>query len=52
MHGMDEYFRIRLSEENKSKRGPTYIYLFNHKGSASFSEIFKGGRENYYGIYL
>lgn len=35
------------------KIGPTYVYLFAHKGSASFTEIFKGGRENYYGnVYL
>lgn len=46
---MDEYFRIRFSQENKWKRGTTFIYLFNHKASASFTEIFKGGRENYYG---
>lgn len=47
---MDEYFRIRLGKENKGKVGPTYAYLFNHKASASFTEIFKGGRENYYGV--
>lgn len=46
---MDEYFRNRLSETNKNEVGPTFVYLFNHKASASFTEIFKGGRENYYG---
>lgn len=49
--GMDEYLRIRLLGGNKrtSKPGPTYVYLFSHKGQASFTEIFKGGRENFYG---
>lgn len=26
-----------------------YVYLFEHRSPASFSELFKGGREDYYG---
>lgn len=47
---MDEYLRIRLSNNKNRKIGTTYVYLFAHKASASFTEIFKGGRENYYGV--
>lgn len=51
--GMDEYLRIRLLGHNKRnstlKVGETYVYLFAQKASASFTEIFKGGAENYYG---
>lgn len=52
--GMDEYLRIRLLGENKrsSKPGPTYVYLFAHKGQASFTEIFQGGKENFYGKWM
>ncbi|XP_055677254.1 juvenile hormone esterase [Lutzomyia longipalpis] len=47
--GFDEYLRIRLTKGDRKKLGPTFVYLFAHKGSASFTEIFKGGRESYYG---
>lgn len=30
-------------------RDQTYFYQFSHKGSASFSEVFVGGAENFYG---
>ncbi|SPP78197.1 venom carboxylesterase-6 [Drosophila guanche] len=43
--GIDEYLRLRLSQSG----GPTYVYLFDHKGAASFSEIFKGERNEFYG---
>ncbi|EDW26881.1 GL14544 [Drosophila persimilis] len=43
--GIDEYLRLRLAE----RAGPTYVYLFDHKGAASFSEIFKGERNEFYG---
>lgn len=51
--GIDEYLRIRLLGGSKqtSKPGPTYVYLFSHKGQASFTEIFEGGRENFYGKF-
>ncbi|KAG5672659.1 hypothetical protein PVAND_002771 [Polypedilum vanderplanki] len=45
-HAMIDYLKLRFSNE---KRAPTYIYLFTHKGAASFSEIFKAGSETYYG---
>ncbi|XP_055308049.1 juvenile hormone esterase isoform X2 [Sitodiplosis mosellana] len=47
LEAMDQYLELRLSHK---KVAPTYVYLFTHKGSASFTEIFKGGRENYYGV--
>jgi len=40
--GIDEYLRLRVSQEGVA---PTYVYLFDHKGAASFTEIFKGGWE-------
>lgn len=43
---MDWYLRLRLSQKSAA---PTYVYLFTHKGSASFTEIFHGGREAYHG---
>lgn len=48
--GFDEYLRIRLTKSKGKRVGSTFVYLFAHKGSASFTEIFKGGRENYYGV--
>lgn len=42
---MNDYLKIRFSQ----KSAPTYVYLFSHKGSCSFTEIFKGGAESYYG---
>ncbi|XP_031627736.1 venom carboxylesterase-6 [Contarinia nasturtii] len=47
LEAMDQYLELRLSHENIA---PTYVYLFTHKGSASFTEIFKGGQENYWGV--
>lgn len=35
--------------EKSVKMPPFYVYLFEHRGPASFSELFKGGREDYYG---
>lgn len=57
MAGFDEYLRNRLLETSDtvssrgsgSSTGPTYVYMFAHKGEATFTEIFHGGRENYYG---
>lgn len=46
LEAMDQYLELRLSHKNIA---PTYAYLFTHKGAASFTEIFKGGRENYWG---
>lgn len=43
---MDLYLQKRIESSNA---GPTYVYLFAHKGSASFTEIFKGG-ETFYGV--
>lgn len=43
---MHQYLELRFAHKNIA---PTYVYLFTHKGSASFTEIFKGGRENYWG---
>lgn len=43
---MNDYLKQRLGNE---KRAKTFVYLFTHKGAASFTEIFKGGAENHYG---
>ncbi|ETN67020.1 juvenile hormone esterase [Anopheles darlingi] len=55
--GMNEYLKIRLlskrtnsTSESSVKVGPTYVYLFAQKASASFTEIFEGGSDNYYGV--
>ncbi|XP_023303516.2 venom carboxylesterase-6 [Lucilia cuprina] len=49
--GIDEYIRLRLKSYKAAPKNvaPTYVYLFEHKGAASFSELFKGGREMFYG---
>ncbi|KAH8289553.1 hypothetical protein KR054_007143 [Drosophila jambulina] len=46
--GIDEYMRLRLNQKDAAV-APTYVYLFDHKGAASFSEIFKGERNEFYG---
>lgn len=46
--GVDEYLQMRLDEQNP-QLAPTYVYLFDHKGAASFSELFKGQRNEFYG---
>ncbi|XP_050088425.1 juvenile hormone esterase [Anopheles aquasalis] len=55
--GMNEYLRIRLLSKKTNitsdanvEVGPTYVYLFAQKASASFTEIFEGGKDNYYGV--
>lgn len=45
MAGVDEYLQLRLDDQ----LAPTYVYLFDHKGAASFSEIFKGAHNEFYG---
>lgn len=49
--GLDEYLRLRLDAlaSKKTPVGSTYVYQFDHKGAASFTEIFEGGKEDYYG---
>ncbi|XP_011200446.2 juvenile hormone esterase [Bactrocera dorsalis] len=47
--GIDEYLRQRVVAEKSVKMPPFYVYLFEHRSPASFSELFKGGREDYYG---
>lgn len=49
-HGVEEYLMKRLSAPRKAQAGSTYVYLFNHKAPASFTELFKGGFEDYYGV--
>ncbi|XP_053950482.1 carboxylic ester hydrolase isoform X1 [Anastrepha ludens] len=47
--GIDEYIRQRVDAKKSLKMPPFYVYLFEHRSPASFSELFKGGREDYYG---
>lgn len=49
LEAMDSYLQLRLAKKSSA---PTYVYLFTHKGSASFSEVFHGGRENFMGRKL
>lgn len=43
---MNDYLRLRLANKDAS---PTYVYLLTHKGTASYSAIFKGDPDKYYG---
>lgn len=43
---MIEYLKIRFTDP---AHADTFVYLFTHKGSCSFTEIFKGGAESYWG---
>lgn len=43
---MIDYINLRFSNE---QRADSFVYLFTHKGACSFTEIFKGGSEAYYG---
>lgn len=45
-HAMIDYLKLRFANEQRAK---TFVYLFTHKGSCSFTEIFKGGSEAHYG---
>ncbi|XP_031628536.1 liver carboxylesterase 1-like [Contarinia nasturtii] len=44
---MDSYLRMRLSHRDAA---PTYVYLLTHKASISFSEVFNGDPETFYGV--
>ncbi|KAG5668733.1 hypothetical protein PVAND_016660 [Polypedilum vanderplanki] len=44
--GMFDNLAYRLRNNNRDN---TFVYLFTHKGAASYSELFKGGREKFYG---
>lgn len=43
---MDAYLRMRFAHNDTAS---TYVYLLTHKASASFSEIFNGDSETFYG---
>lgn len=45
-HAMIDYLKLRFTNE---QRAETFVYLFTHKGACSFTEIFKGGSEAFYG---
>lgn len=44
---MDQYLRMRLSHKEASS---TYVYLLTHKGSASYTAIYHGDPDIYYGM--
>nr|AXB38858.1 juvenile hormone esterase [Sitodiplosis mosellana] len=44
---MDSYLQMRLAHDDASS---TYVYLLTHKATASFSELFNGGPETFYGV--
>lgn len=43
---MDAYLQVRLADLDVS---PTYVYLLTHRGSASFTVLFNGDPDKYYG---
>ncbi|XP_031616881.1 cholinesterase 2-like, partial [Contarinia nasturtii] len=47
LDAMDSYLRMRLSHTDAA---PTYVYLLTHKASISFSEVFNGDPETFYGV--
>ena len=46
LSGMVDSLAYRLRDNNRDN---TFVYLFTHKGAASFSEVFNGGREKFHG---
>lgn len=42
---MDQFLRNRLTNGNSSS---TYVYVFDHKGPRSLSQLYGGG-QSYYG---
>lgn len=44
---MDSYLQLRLNGKNAS---PTYVYLLTHKGSASYTVLFNGDPDKFYGV--
>lgn len=44
---MDSYLRLRLAHEEAAS---TFVYLLTPKASASYSELFKGDPDTFYGI--
>ena len=45
-NGLIDYLQQRLERNNLDN---TYVYLFSHKGSISFSEVFGADPEKFYG---
>lgn len=43
---MDSYLRLRLANKNRAQ---TYVYLLTHNTTASFSDVFEGDEETFYG---
>lgn len=46
VNGFIDNLQQRLEGNNRDN---TYVYLFSHKGSISFSEIWGGNREKFFG---
>lgn len=47
LSAMDSYLQLRLNDKNVP---PTYVYLLTHKGSASYTVLFNGDPDTYYGL--
>ena len=45
-HPMVDNLKLRFANEQLAE---TFVYLFTHKGACSFTEVFKGGAEIFYG---
>lgn len=45
---MDSYLRLRIANEDVAQ---TYVYLLTHKTTMSFSDVFGGDKERFYGVF-
>lgn len=48
LSAMDSYLQLRFAAKDPA---PTYVYLFTHKGSASYTALFGGDPDKYYGSH-
>ncbi|XP_049311515.1 juvenile hormone esterase-like [Bactrocera dorsalis] len=48
--GIDEYIKQRVEAQNSNRLPPFYVYLFEHRSPASFSELFGADPEDFFGV--
>nr|AME15818.1 carboxylesterase [Bactrocera dorsalis] len=48
--GIDEYIKQRVEAQNSKQLPPFYVYLFEHRSPASFSELFGADPEDFFGV--
>lgn len=47
--GLFETLKLRFKQNCNETKSNTFVYLFSHKGSASFSEVLSNGDKTFYG---